>query len=125
MGKRKKPTQLLKLEQGKVYASRYGDRDHEPQPDGVPIQPAELGEHGQEQWNRLVPRLIRLGVATDLDSDALYAMCQEWDRYCNGTHAALSNWMKLAGKFGLTPSDRTGIIGNPTGPASELEKMLA
>jgi hypothetical protein len=57
--------------------------------------------------------------------DVLYAMCPEWDRYCNGAHAALPNWMKLAGKFGLTPSDRAGIVANPTRGDSELERLLA
>ena len=57
-GRPRKPTAVLKLEQGKVYASRYGDRSGEPSGQGVPLQP-ELTGRALEHWQAVVPRLVQ------------------------------------------------------------------
>ena len=124
MGRPRKPTKTLKLE-GAFKKDPKRARPDEPEPEGVPILPGELGHYGLDQWNRVIPQLVKMGVATEVDSDSLYAMCKEWDRYMSGTHSALGNWIKIAGRFGLTPSDRAGLVVKQKEPDKGLEAMLA
>lgn len=119
MPKPKKPTKLLEKEQGKIYSSRYGDREHEPEPDGEPVMPDWLVGAAREHWEDVVPQLVLLGVATSLDTSSLAMMCESWQEWRDGSvtasqrNKAADRWIKLAAKFGLTPSDRAGMIGHP------------
>ena len=99
----------------------------------VPLAGDEL-----EAWNFLWPRLVKLGLATELDSHELTAMCQWWARYQkymqvtdddyrshNMAVAAYKQFRVIAAKFGLTPTDRVGLKGNTPTADDELADLIA
>ena len=137
MPTRRKPTAVLKL-QGDYYPSRHGDRSREPQPSGEPQMPAWLPERAQEFWRRHVPHLVRIGVATSVDEEALARMCvwhdeshkllaldehERDEKWIYRFQAADKNLRDYLGKFGMTPVDRTKIEVGPRqdhDPAAEF-----
>lgn len=137
MPTRRKPTAVLKL-QGDYYASRHGDRSREPQPSGEPRMPAHLSDRAREFWNRNVPELVRIGVATALDEEALTRLCVWYDesqkllemredqrdpKWIYHFQAADKNLRDYMGRFGMTPVDRTKIEVGPRqdhDPAAEF-----
>lgn len=124
MAGRRKPTAELKLH-GEVYASRHGDRSREPQPTGNPMKPHGLTGAASEHWDLVVPSLIDTGVATAQDTPALTRLCEFWSEYESAKKqatkdrvrlmmmvAAHKQWIDLASRFGLTPSDRARIVSD-------------
>lgn len=103
------------------------------------MQLIELEGEAQAAWDHLSPRLIELGLATELDSHELVAMCHWWGEYrkwCNmvtdneyrrmvGMAAAYKQFRTIAGKFGLTPTDRVGLQGANKTPDDELSELIA
>lgn len=89
-----------------------------PQPQGVPTRPENLKEEGYELWDYLVPKLVELNIATDVDQHQLVAMCEWWQEYrfwvgrgmnveyTRPRALAYQQFMSLAAKFGTTPYDR-------------------
>ena len=95
----------------------------------------------REEWNRVAPELARVGVLTKVDEKALIGYCVNWQRWveAQGQLASPSNWVlmhtksgypfpnpfltiadkameqmrKFAVEFGMTPSSRSSIHGNP------------
>jgi phage terminase small subunit len=126
MAGRRRPTADLKLHDGKVYASQYGDRSREPQPTGKPTCPRGLSPSAKSHWAVVVPSLIETGVATLQDQPALQRMCEFWGEYEAAKKgqsdrkrlmmmiAAHRQWVDLASRFGLTPSDRARIVSDGT-----------
>ena len=130
-GRRPIPTAVKKLK-GTAVANK-----DEPAPDvlvalGEP--PAFIGEYGAEEWHRVGPVLIRLGLLTEADLVAFTAYCmtvqvmieakQDIDR--NGMTiegvrgvvrnpalatfaAATTSLRNLAVEFGMTPSARSRL----------------
>ncbi len=97
----------------------------------------ELDGVALDCWNYITPRLIQLGLATELDSYELCAMCEWWGKYRfhmaqgddyrnhNMAVASYKQFRVIAAKFGLTPTDRVGLQGaKPTGD-DELEMLMA
>lgn len=125
MAGRRKPTAELKLHGGKVYASRHGDRSREPQPSGRPMRPEGMSADATAHWELVVPSLVETGVATAQDTPALAAMCEFRAEYERAKRrqakdrsrllmmvAAHKEWINLASRFGLTPSDRARIVSD-------------
>lgn len=107
----------------------------EPVPPEAEVTPPEsLSEAARVHWDRLAPSLIASGVLTVWDREAFGICCEALARYWEATKlvngSALlvqgaSGWIKnpalqvqaqasadfaaYAGRFGLTPSDRTKI----------------
>lgn len=124
MAGRRKPTAELKLH-GEYYASRHGDRSREPQPTGMPKKPGTLKGEASKHWDVVVPSLVETGVATAQDAPALKRLCEFWGEYEAAKHrtpkdrvrlmmmvAAHKQWIDLASRFGLTPSDRARIVSD-------------
>jgi phage terminase small subunit len=122
MAGRRKPTAELKLH-GEVYASRHGDRSREPTPTGKPVKPGDLSQSASEHWDLVVPSLVDTGVATAQDTPALVRLCEFWGEYEDAKNqeikdrirlmmmvASHKQWIDLASRFGLTPSDRARIV---------------
>jgi P27 family predicted phage terminase small subunit len=78
-------------------------------------------------WDRYVPELIRLGLATRLDEPALISMCEWWaiyrtlkkeisaikpnDRQIYAAANARKQFDSIASRFGFTPADRARLAG--------------
>lgn len=124
-GPHKKPTALKVLE-GTLCPTRDKGRAKEPRPGGCPEPPAHLDAVAREHWDRVVPELVELRVARGVDEHALVLLCQAWSDLARlrghldpegkldlklqyAINAARKSWTDLAGRFGLTPADRTKI----------------
>lgn len=132
------PTALLSIHGG-LRPERHADRDYEPKPEGCAMQLVELTGEALAAWNHLSPRLIDLGLATELDSHELVAMCEWWGEYRKwfamtgeneyrrmvGMAAAYKQFRTIAAKFGLTPTDRVGLQGANKTTSDELSELIA
>lgn len=131
-GRPPKPTNLLKVHGG-LRPERHSDREHEPRPEGDAKQAVELSGGALEAWDWLWPRLTKLGLATELDSHELTAMCQWWAEFqthqaagdTNKMATAYKGFRTIAAKFGLTPTDRVGLKGANVTPDDELAILMA
>ncbi len=123
----KKPTQL-KILQGTNRADRAKRNEPKPAP-LMPAQPPGLDEFGLEAWRRLAPILCRLGLLTEADGEAFWALCQTWSQLrkalleLNGMNPRDDDYRKvaltvekartdfrlMAIEFGLTPASRSRI----------------
>lgn len=131
------PTALLKVHGG-LRDDRHADRDREPQPEGDALMLAALDGEALACWKHLWPRLTQLGLATELDSHELTAMCQWWAKYQkyqaattddyrshNMAATAYKQFRTIAAKFGLTPTDRVGLRGANSNTQDELADLIA
>ena len=132
-GRKPIPTQI------KLLRGNPGKRplnESEPQP--VPLAPScppELSQGAKEEWNRLVPELVELGLLTRLDRAALAAYCQAYATYLDAIQAVqkygqlvkspngypqVSPYLtianrqveimtRIASEFGFTPASRSRI----------------
>jgi len=132
-GRPRKPQALLDL-QGTSRADRARTP---PRPGGKPKMPSWLDAEAKRWWRRVVPQLVRLGIATNLDSDTL-AGCARWfsiwraadARLASGdgdykqTLAVLISWKQFAAavsKFGLSPTDRERLRDQLSEPADDSD----
>src|SRR5262249_42959869 len=78
-GGKSKPTHR-KLMKGRLRASRRNTR--EPMPKALLLDPPDfLSAPAVEEWLRMGPRLLALGVLTDIDSAGFAAYCQAYGRW--------------------------------------------
>ena len=117
-GRPRKPTALHVVD-GTYREDRHGS---DVVVGGSPSRPGWLVGEAALMWDRISGQLASAGVATSLDSASLAGLCQAWANWRNeqekyeagdGHIYSVSNaWTtfeKLAGKFGLTPSDRAKL----------------
>lgn len=142
-GRPPKPTAILSIEGG-IRKGRHDERAREPQPAGSAMQVVPLEGWAMEFWEHNVPRLIEVGLATELDSHELCAMCEWWAEYrkwqemtdtpekplndyrrMTGMAAAYKQFRTIAAKFGLTPTDRVGLVGVNRTEQDELADLIA
>lgn len=137
-GRPPKPTEHLRVHGG-LRSGRHDDRAYEPQPEGDAVQLVPLTGEALAAWEFLRPRLMKIGLATELDSHELTAMCEWWGEYrrwCNlegeneyrrmvGMAAAYKQFRTIAAKFGLTPTDRVGLKGSGPTKEDELADLIA
>lgn len=78
-GPKSTPTALLLIEGGK---RRGGLNPKEPTgPAGSPDMPEWLHPYAKEEWARIVPLLVRMGVISRVDRAAVAAYCQAYGRW--------------------------------------------
>ena len=100
MVRKRKPSSIRVLE---------GNRGHRPIPEELKVQSGEvicpscLSKRAKEEWHRLAPELIRLGLLTSLDRE-------NFSSYCRGV-AKLEEWEAILKKEG---SMLTGPDGKRT-----------
>lgn len=78
-GRPRKPTVI------KLYEGNRGHRPlpkNEPMPDiGVPACPKDLSAAAKEEWERITPLLLKVGVLSVLDTATLGLYCQAYARW--------------------------------------------
>lgn len=114
------PTEHLRIHGG-LRKGRHDGRDGEFKPEGDPIQFIDLDGEALKAWEFLTPRLT--GVATELDSLEVVAMCEWWAEYrkwrdmkdaneyrrLTGMATAYKQFRAISAKFGMSASDRVGL----------------
>ena len=121
---------------------------------GNPLQPAILSEKAKEIWDNLCPKLLKLGLIAEVDASTFAAYCQAYADWLEITEhlnkLGSKNWyhetgngyrqvipevternkafqqmLKLAPRFGLDPSSRSGIdTGKATDSSDVVEEFL-
>lgn len=127
-GRPRKPTKTLKI-QG-TFEARHRD-EREPQASGCPVMPDVLTGVAAEHWKQVVPELHRMGIVGVSDTVSLTAMCRTWQMACQAFDEgetrdyleAIGKWLNFAGRFGMTPADRSKIIASPP-KGDELDSLL-
>jgi P27 family predicted phage terminase small subunit len=136
-GRPRTPTSKLKLS-GTLRSDRHAR--NEPKPTGEPYQIAKLDGLALELWKKIVPELVRMKVATAIDSAMLYALCRWWQVYRKldedeemesykricAMAAAMKQVNAIGSRFGLTPVDRASLdINDSNEEASPIAALLA
>lgn len=135
VGRKPKPTQL------KVLAGNPGKRplnQNEATPDAleeVPPAPEHLSDDAKVEWERIVPRLMKSRLLTEIDTAAIAAYCQVYGRWVAAerdlktrgqfltskdgnvyhnpslsiANKALDQMRKFMTEFGMTPSSRSRV----------------
>lgn len=78
-------------------------------PAAIPTAPDHLNPEALEEWKRVTPLLLDLGLITEIDRAALAAYCQAYGRWVNAEHSiarlnAAEGSDGHAGEVGITPS---------------------
>ena len=132
-GPNRKPTKLRILE---------GNRSRTPipaevEPDGDAIRPTRFRNPMERtSWDKLVPPLAAVGLATSADQEMLERMVY-WHaihiHFAYSNHAdfglserAFKQFERIASQFGMTPSARAGLhVGNKGRSENATQKYLA
>ena len=79
-GRARKSIEQLKIE-GKYRADRHGPETQDYGPTNPPVRPRSLTGEAKKLWDSITPRLVEVGIATDLDTQTLASMCEWWAEY--------------------------------------------
>lgn len=135
-GRKSKPTALKKLEGN---AGKRALPKDEPQPEAITgvAAPAYLSKDAKDEWRRLAPELIKLGLLTVADLGSLAAYCAAWSDFVKAERALMrggtvtrgkekqpvrSPWFmvkykameamtKIGDRFGFSPAARVALAG--------------
>jgi P27 family predicted phage terminase small subunit len=88
---------------------------NEAQPRGRPYAPRWLSSYARAEWNRIVPELVRVGLATRIDRAVLTGYCEAW--------ATLKEAVELRRKHGIYVISGTGTP--TTAPWVRVQKDAA
>lgn len=143
MGKRGPPKKAARL---KILQGNPGEHKVEigPEPDETVTQPPRLEGYALELWDELAVELNRIGLLTMVDVPLFSMLCEAWGQYrayltlcqqagqevasMKGYEKHATTWyekvLKMAGRFGLSPSDRTGLKVPPKVARDPLEAFL-
>jgi phage terminase small subunit len=125
-GRPRKPTALRVLE------GNPGKRplpQNEPRPTGKAEMPGWLKPAAAVVWGEYAPRLLELGLLTDVDGETFGQWCTLAARFrSQGAKMPASHIARmdaLASKFGLDPSSRArmGGMGKPNKPANPFQAL--
>ena len=132
-GRPKKPTALKLLEGNPGH--RTIKEEIKPNPI-IPDKPKFLKKEASDEWDRISIKLEKLGLLSEIDGAALAGYCQSWRRWIEAerdidelgmtftaektgyqqqipqvgiAHNCLKLMSIYIGKFGLSPSDRSGL----------------
>ena len=138
-GRKPKPTKL-KLVDGNPGKRKINKREPRPE-SSIPNCPRQLNAIARTEWNRVSAILQRNGMITALDRAALSAYCSSFARYIyfegklskkpelaiqhskktgydqvspmfTIMKAAKKDMHSFLSKFGMSPSDRVGLVGS-------------
>lgn len=131
-----KPTKL-KLLEGNPGKRKLNDSEPEPLLGCDP--PKWLPLEVLREWTEHAPRLLRLGLLTEVDGPALVALCTLQARQrqliqltTSDTPVSTSALVELSrelrglwARFGMTPADRSRVKIEKAPPKSKLERFRA
>lgn len=126
-----KPTALKVLE-GNPGKRRLNDR--EPKPTVGCRPPDWLAGEALVEWEKHAPRLERLGLLTEIDGEALAALCVLLVQFATEAQAEEPKTSKLMflskelrglwSRFGMTPADRSRVkVEKKDKPESKLQRF--
>ncbi len=151
-GRKPKPTKL-KLIEGNPGKRPLNDK--EPKPKAcIPECPEWVSPEGKKEWKKITPRLLRLGLLSEIDYAALGGYCDCYGElkplreeiklygYTTTTdkgnvvqrpevgiyNQKLEKMLKFLSEFGMSPSSRTRLrveLNNETDEADETEGLLS
>jgi P27 family predicted phage terminase small subunit len=78
-GPRPTPTALLKARG--TYRADRARKNEVKGPSGIPRCPAGLDKAAKKSWNHLIPMLMRMGVLSRADRNAIIRYCTDWSRW--------------------------------------------
>ena len=134
-GGSKKPTNL-KVLNGNPGKRPIDRNEVKPNP-LAPIMPNWLSDRAKAEWQSMAPKLERLGLLTEIDGAAFAAYCQAYARWADAeiklqdcddlvtttksgyvqqspylsiANTSVGIMSKFLAKFGMSPSDRAGLI---------------
>lgn len=143
-GRPPKPT-ALKLIQGTARPDRLNKREPKPKL-GAPSCPSHLDQAARNEWRRVVPELVKLGVISRIDAATLAAYCQNYSRWVAAelelekhggltyvgekgmirkhpavgiAHDAMAAMKAFAAEYGLTPASRARVHGSKEDEAED------
>lgn len=94
-----KPTAL------KIAAGNPGHRPlnlSEPKPTiGRPKMPSHLSEYARQEWRRVVPQLLEMGVLTVVDGPMLALYCEAYAEYVKATEEIQRDGLTFRTESGL------------------------
>ena len=147
-GRKPKPTAIKKLA-GNPGKRPLNELEPKPGPTDAKMPRGVLPKYGQKLWKDLAPRMIKLGVLTDVDLPAFEMMCIHYalarqaldEVHDNGLtieeegktkknpamQAFRENsqaYKALLVEFGLTPSSRSRIESTPLDNEPTLAEIL-
>lgn len=150
VGRPRKPT-VLHVIDGTARPDRQNRREPKPKPTTRPVCPRHLDEVAKNEWRRVVPELVQLGVLARIDTATLAAYCQNFSRwvaaerelekhggltYVSDTgmirkhpavsiaHDAMTAMKGFAAEYGLTPASRARVHGVKDGEEDEGDDDL-
>ena len=153
-GRKPKPTAVKVLEGNPGKRPLNESEPRPPVPESVPYAPRHLNKDAKQEWRRVLPILMQMGLYTELDRGAASMLCQTWGRWvvaermCQEQGEILTSstgyvyqnpWryeankaqalmLRLLTEFGMTPSSRArfNLPGEQEGPslADQLFAMV-
>ena len=144
-GRRPKPT-AVKIAEGNPGKRKLNKREPTPPP-GAPDRPTHLRGQARDEWDRIVPQLLNLGVLSKVDRTALACYCESWGTYLKArgkieregevVSGEVNPWLRIANEqkklalrflmeFGLTPATRSRLSVNTDkkSAADELKSFM-
>lgn len=143
-GPARMPSPLAKLRGSTT--TQWRRRDEISVPTQAPDPPEWLGEVAREEWDRVAPLLESLGLLARIDRATLTCYCAAWENFvkyekdiakngvtftsanghlCQRTEVAERNkardaLLKYGRQFGMSPSARSGLPGEPVTSPGEI-----
>lgn len=99
---------------------------------GLPEKPEGLSDVGERFWKLVSGELGAIGVAKRIDGPGLTLCAQAWEftQVCfangdiDGFSKAVTKWLALAGRYGLTAADRERLTIAATDNVDEDEERF-
>lgn len=82
----------------------------------VPEKPSWLGGNARKVWDEYAPKLVKLGLLTEIDIASFAMLCQQYGNYLGDQKqmkktvaSDLAQIRALLSEFGMSPSSRRGL----------------
>lgn len=150
MARPPKPTHLHVID-GTARPDRMAKRKREPKPKPAarPVCPSHLDQVARNEWRRVVPELVQIGVIARIDTATLAAYCQAYSRWVKAelelqahggltftlesgsirqhpavkiASEAMAQMRTFAQEYGLTPASRARVQAHIDGEEEEDEE---
>lgn len=131
-GRPPKPT-ALKLLQGNPGKRKLNMDEPKPPPGAEPPGYIKLNLEALAEWKVISAKLLRLGLLTEVDDNALATLCVLEVKFrsavvndaAGSTLAEISREKRaLWSRFGMTPADRVRVKVEKPQPESKLERFI-